>query len=679
MTVLDFNQAAPQVEADRLQRGSVDVDSVRERLSGNPRAFIDWLYAGRALCTRHEARIGDVIGTPGASLSIALTGSSAGLWHDHATGEGGDLISLYMACMGYEGGSNFMLAVKEIASEFLGDQIPVARSSWQRSATQRIDEKKQKLGDKPRADMLELGAPVATWKYYDTRGNVIASVVRYEPDGTPESKTYRPYCFRTVEGRTKWVMGAPELRPLYRLPEISLASTVVLVEGEKCAAALASVGIEATTAMQGAKAPIEKTDWSPLHGKTVVIWPDKDGPGEAYAQSVAARLSAIGCSVQIVLAPVDAPEKWDAADCVAEGRDVQSILAGAANFGGERHQGRLILTASEFVAGFRPPTYLVDSIIQKSYLYSLAAKTGAGKTAVTLHMASCVARGSVFGGKQTEQGGVLFLAGENPDDIRARYLVLAAQEGFDPGNLNIRFIDGVVDIDKELPRIRAEADDMDELSCVIVDTVAAYYSGVDANDNVQQGAYARILRRLTTLKGKPAVIANAHPVKNASRENLLPAGGGAFLNEVDGNLTLWSDAKEQTVLHWQGKFRGPEFEPIVFKLETASSDTVVNANGELMPSVVASHMSDVEADMNVRRAESDENTLLRVMDRSKGASIAELARRCGFTSRHSGEPQKSRAFRLIQRLKDDKLIEPHRRGHRLTAKGRKEIGADDDD
>jgi len=33
-------------------------------------------------------------------------------------------------------------------------------------------------------------------------------------------------------------------------------------------------------------------------------------------------------------------------------------------------------------------------------------------------------------------------------------------------------------------------------------------------------------------------LVNCHPVKNASRDNLLPMGGSAFLNEVDGNLTL---------------------------------------------------------------------------------------------------------------------------------------------
>ena len=82
------------------------------------------------------------------------------MWKDHATGQGGDLISLYMAAMGYGEGKNFQLALKEIASEHLGDAVEVKRAPWQPSAAARIAEQKQKLGAKPRDDMLELGAPV---------------------------------------------------------------------------------------------------------------------------------------------------------------------------------------------------------------------------------------------------------------------------------------------------------------------------------------------------------------------------------------------------------------------------------------------------------------------------------------------------------------------------------------
>ena len=45
-------------------------------------------------------------------------------------------------------------------------------------------------------------------------------------------------------------------------------------------------------------------------------------------------------------------------------------------------------------------------------------------------------------------------------------------------------------------------------------------------------------RTLTTLPGGPCVLVLCHPIKHVSEpEQLLPRGGGAFLAEVDGNLT----------------------------------------------------------------------------------------------------------------------------------------------
>jgi hypothetical protein len=149
-------------------------------------------------------------------LAIALAGHDAGLWHDHATGEGGDLISLFMAYRDYRDASPFNLALHEIARDFFRDQV-APLPQWQqqhnyRSAQHVIEERKAKLGSKPRADMVELGAPVATWKYLDTEGNVIASVSRYEPGGTPESKTFRPFTFKTIDGVRRLVAAQRQER-----------------------------------------------------------------------------------------------------------------------------------------------------------------------------------------------------------------------------------------------------------------------------------------------------------------------------------------------------------------------------------------------------------------------------------------------------------------------------------
>ena len=47
--------------------------------------------------------IGDVLGSPGNSLEIVLTGEKAGLWTDRATGQGGDVFDLIAAHKGLDG------------------------------------------------------------------------------------------------------------------------------------------------------------------------------------------------------------------------------------------------------------------------------------------------------------------------------------------------------------------------------------------------------------------------------------------------------------------------------------------------------------------------------------------------------------------------------------------------
>ena len=120
----------------------------------------------------------------------------------------------------------------------------------------------------------------------------------------------------------------------------------------------------------------------------------------------------------------------------------------------------------------------------------------------------------------------------------------------------------------------------------MIDTLAAFFDGTDANDNVQAGEFIRRLRPLTQLDGHPSVLVAAHPVKNAAEDNLVPYGGGAILNEVDGNLTLAKTGGGAVKMHWQGKLRGVEFDPLFFRIEAASSPLVIDARGRqvLMPS-----------------------------------------------------------------------------------------------
>ncbi len=248
--------------------------------------------------------VGDIDGSPGKSLVVEMEGTRRGLWFDFATGMGGDMFDAWALSRNLSVKTDFTRILDEVR-QWCGVAQPVSKSSKQHIRQQPVD---------------ELGPYSATWDYQSADGTLIARVYRYDPE--PGRKEFRPWDVRARMWR------APNPRPLYNQPAIAIAKQVVLVEGEKCAQALIEQGVVATTAMNGARAPIDKTDWSPLRGKDVVIWPDRDPPGWDYAENAAKACVAVGSrSVVIVIPPDSKPEKWDASDAVAEGFDCKAFIA----------------------------------------------------------------------------------------------------------------------------------------------------------------------------------------------------------------------------------------------------------------------------------------------------------------------------------------------------------------
>ncbi|RZF32511.1 hypothetical protein LSTR_LSTR013767 [Laodelphax striatellus] len=117
--------------------------------------------------------------------------------------------------------------------------------------------------------------------------------------------------------------------------QFGLVETVAnRMEGEKCANALIEQGITATNEMSGDNADPNKTDWTPLKGKHVIIWPDNDEPGKKYAEKSAMKLTCLGVEELCILEiPKDKPKGWDAADCVKEVAGLMGLqnLAGLQN------------------------------------------------------------------------------------------------------------------------------------------------------------------------------------------------------------------------------------------------------------------------------------------------------------------------------------------------------------
>jgi DNA polymerase bacteriophage-type len=344
----------------------------------------------------------------------------------------------------------------------------------------------------------------------------------------------------------------------------------------------------------------------------------------------------------------------------------------------EPSKKQLFQSSAEFVAGFTPPDYLIDGLLQRRYVYSFTAKTGDGKTTIALLLAVCVARGTPLAGREVEKGRVLFFAGENPDDVRTRWIKLCEALGEDPDRMDVVFMPFTLNLSEEAIRaqIDAEAAKAGPFSLLIVDTSASYYSGDDENDNVKLGQHAKMLRSFVNLPGGPTILVTCHPIKNPDMMNLLPRGGGAFLAEVDGNLVAIKDANTMLVeVTWHGKFRGPDFAPFSFKLIPAQSPKLVDSKGRLVWSIYAQAVSDAEQEILKNVGHAEQGKVLRVMLSHPGCSLAEIAEHLHWRTRE-GKPSKQKVHRIMAKLQKAKLVRQRHDERYVLTKGGQEAAAE---
>ena len=138
----------------------------------------------------------------------------------------------------------------------------------------------------------------------------------------PDAKTGKSFRQLWFDGN-KWVYKLPDhykkanSKPLYNLGKIRATKGWVLVtEGEKaCEAAAKLFPSFACTTWSGGCKGHGKTDFSPLKGRKIALWPDADEEGQAAMQAVADKLLRLGADkVRIVTPPEEAPKGWDIAD-----------------------------------------------------------------------------------------------------------------------------------------------------------------------------------------------------------------------------------------------------------------------------------------------------------------------------------------------------------------------------
>ena len=194
------------------------------------------------------------------------------------------------------------------------------------------------------AALKRLGTVESVDRYTDAEGKVVLLDARVK---TVDGKTFRP--FHPVGARYRWGECFKPW-PLLNQMEIKEAGTLVVCEGSKAVRALSELGIVATTAPFGAPAvtpagvvaesKAKHSDWTPLRGKRVILWPDNDAAGVRHMDDIAEILAGLDCEVAI-LAVGHLEPKADAADLPPDARiqmvDAATFITTATTFG-ERNQ-----------------------------------------------------------------------------------------------------------------------------------------------------------------------------------------------------------------------------------------------------------------------------------------------------------------------------------------------------
>ncbi len=178
------------------------------------------------------------------------------------------------------------------------------------------------------------------YSYQNSHGDEVYQVLRMRP------KTFRQ---RHREcGDWVWNMENVE-RVLYHLPEVLTSSQVWIVEGEKDADTLMSLGFIATCNVGGAGKWLEGYTET-LAGKEIVICGDNDKPGEEHAQMVFDSICGKAKNVRLIRLPSSVKDVSDYVKTFSKSEQAKEALE------------TLFQSAHPFINGTKLPIYTMAEL-----------------------------------------------------------------------------------------------------------------------------------------------------------------------------------------------------------------------------------------------------------------------------------------------------------------------------
>jgi hypothetical protein len=399
---------------------------------------------------------------------------------------------------------------------------------------------------------------VATYDYTDAAGKILYQCVRYEPKDFSQRRPDR-------NGGWIWKL-ADTKRVLYRLPDLLAVAIerpedwVFIVEGEKDADRLRSLGLIATTSVGGASKNPNRPKWrdeySPaLRGLRVAIIPDADIPGRAHAEAVARSVSPHAAEVRVVELP-EVPSKGDVSDYLNAGGSAVSLLELVEAAPIWKRTGEAppkAPLAPDEPEGLALTHFSEVQPMEVEWLWSqrfalgkvslLCGDPGLGKSFLTIYMAAVVSTGGMWtdGGERIPRGKVMLLNAEDDpaDTIRPRLDAAGADPAF------VFMLNGIrrpLENGKsvvqgftlaELPMLAEALAQEPDCRLIIIDPVSAFLAKSDSHKDAD----------IRGLLAPLAELASKHRVAIVLVTHFNKSGGGRALYKVMGSLAFVAAAR----------------------------------------------------------------------------------------------------------------------------------------
>jgi AAA domain len=219
-----------------------------------------------------------------------------------------------------------------------------------------------------------------------------------------------------------------------RLADLREGQPVFIVEGEKKVERLRELRATAVSLDSGAKSKWLPSHAALLRGLRIILWPDSDEAGEKYVANASAAILACDPFADIrVVRPFGPPNGSKGKDvCNWEGNaeDLNRLAASAEAYAAPREaedlprpngeSPKFPIVAWKDIAFDPNEEWRVDRVFPRVGLAALYGGPGTVKTFVLLDVFLRIATGGFFGGREVEQGPVVYIAAEGGGGIKKR-------------------------------------------------------------------------------------------------------------------------------------------------------------------------------------------------------------------------------------------------------------------